>query len=160
METPRNAIVENYSNVVPKKIKICSTIRKPSRHKRISEIETGNFSGWTTEKEKSVVIPEELEQKFQTVEPQESEIIFETNHFVFEEPKIIESYIECNKEKQPALHIDILNGLQNGFNATVSLMSLPLKNVSTLFREALTRKCHPTLTKLLENGNLLIKFLL
>ena len=88
LETPRSAIVENYSNVVPKKIKICSTIRKPSRHKRTSEIETGNFSGWTTEKEKSVVIPEELEQKFQIVEPQESEIIFETNHFVFEEPKI------------------------------------------------------------------------
>ena len=88
LETPRSAIVENYSNVVPKKIEICSTIRKPSRHKRTSEIETGNFSGWTTEKEKSVVIPEELEQKFQTVEPQESEIIFETNHFVFEEPKI------------------------------------------------------------------------
>ena len=88
LETPRSAIVENYSNVVPKKIKICSTIRKPSRHKRTSEIETGNFSGWTTEKEKSVVIPEELEQKFQIVEPQESETIFETNHFVFEEPKI------------------------------------------------------------------------
>ena len=104
LETPRCAIiVENYSNVVPKKIKICSTIRKPSRHKkRTGEIETGNFSGWTTEKEKSVVIfPEELEQKFQTVEPQESEIIFETNHFVFEEPKIlcyqIESYKECSK---------------------------------------------------------------
>ena len=88
LETPRSAIVENYSNIVPKKIKICSTIRKPSRHKRTSEIETGNFSGWTTEKEKSVIIPEELEQKFQTVEPQESEIIFETNHFVFKEPKI------------------------------------------------------------------------
>ena len=88
LETPRSAIVENYSNVVPKKIKICSTIRKPSRHKRTSEIETGNFSGWTTEKEKSVVTPEELEQKFQTVEPQESEIIFETNHFVFEGLKI------------------------------------------------------------------------
>ena len=88
LETPRSAIVENYSNVVPKKIKICSTIRKPSRHKRTSEIETGNFSGWTTEKEKSVIIPEELEQKFQIVEPQENEIIFETNHFVFEEPKI------------------------------------------------------------------------
>ena len=86
LETPRSAIVENYSNVVPKKIKICSTIRKPSRHKRTSEIETGNFSSWKTEK--CVVIPEELEQKFQIVEPQESEIIFETNHFVFEEPKI------------------------------------------------------------------------
>ena len=62
-------------------------------------------------------------QKFQTVEPQESEIIFKTNHFVFEEPKIscyqIESYIECNKEKQPVLHIDILNGLQNGFNSLI-----------------------------------------
>ena len=90
LETPRSAIVENYSvtNVVPKKIKICSTIRKPSRHKRTSEIETGNLSSWTTEREKSVVIPEELEQKFQTVEPQESEIIFETNHFVFEGLKI------------------------------------------------------------------------
>ena len=88
LETPRSAIVENYSNVVPKKIEICSTIRKLSRHKRTTEIATGNFSGWTTEKEKSVVIPEELEQKFQIVEPQESEIIFETNHFVFEEPKI------------------------------------------------------------------------
>ena len=88
LETPRSAIVENYSNVVPKKIKICSTIRKPLRHKRTSKIETGNFSGWTTEREKSVVIPEELEQKFQTVEPQESEIIFETNHFVFEGLKI------------------------------------------------------------------------
>ena len=48
--TPRRAIVEtnnnnnNYSNV-------CSTIRKPSRHKQTSEIETGSFSGWTTEKE-------------------------------------------------------------------------------------------------------------
>ena len=39
-------------------------------------------------------------------------------------------------------------------------MSLPLKNVSALLREALSRKCHPTITKLLENGNLLIKFLL
>ena len=45
LETLRSAIVENYSNVVPKKIKIYSTIRKPSRHKRTSEIETGNFSG-------------------------------------------------------------------------------------------------------------------
>ena len=149
LETLRSAIVENYSNVVPKKIKICSTIRKPSRHKRTSEIEL------------EILV---VGQKFQTVEPQESEIIFETNHFVFEEPKIscyqIESYIECTKEKQPVLHIDILNGLQNGFNAIVSFVSLSLKNVATLFREALTRKCHPTLTKLLENGNLLIKFLL
>ena len=96
LETPRSAIVENYSNVVPKKIEICSTIRKPSRHKQTSELETGNFSGWTTEKEESVVIPEELEQKFQTVELQESEIIFEKNHFVFEQSKIscyqIQSY--------------------------------------------------------------------
>ena len=111
LETPRSDIVENYSNVVPKKIKICSTIRKPSRHKRTIEIETGNFSGWTTEKEKSVVFSEELEQKFQTVEPQESEIISETNHFAFEEPKIscyqIESYIECNKVEQPALRMNI-----------------------------------------------------
>ena len=103
LERPKSDIVESYSDIVPKKIKICFTIRKPSRHnKRTGEIETGNFSGWTTEKEKSVVIfPEELEQKFQTVEPQESEIIFETNHFVFEEPKIlcyqIESYKECSK---------------------------------------------------------------
>ena len=76
-------LLKNYSvtNVVPKKIKICSTIRKPSRHKRTNEIETGNFGGWTTKKEKSVVIPEELEQKFQTVEPQESEIIFEKHCF-------------------------------------------------------------------------------
>ena len=78
-----------------------------------------NLSGWTTEKENSVVISEELEQSFQTVEPrvepQESKIIFETNHFVFEEPKIschqIESYTECTKEKQPTFH-SILNGLQ------------------------------------------------
>ena len=56
LETPRSAIVENYSNVVPKKIKLCSTIRKPSRHKQTSEIETGNFSGWTTEKEESVFL--------------------------------------------------------------------------------------------------------
>ena len=85
LETPRSTIVENYSltNVVPKKIKICSTIRKPSRHKRTGEIDTGNFGGWTTKKEKSVVIPEELEQKFQTVEPQESEIIFENKLFCF-----------------------------------------------------------------------------
>ena len=107
LETPRSAIVENYSNVVPKKIKICSTIRKPSRHKRTSEIETGNFGGWTTKKEKSVVIPEELEQKFQTVEPQESEIIFETNYFVFEQPKIscyqIELYI-VSVRKWNSLH--------------------------------------------------------
>ena len=115
LETPRSAIVEDYSltNVVPKKIKICSTIRKPSRHKRTGEIDTGNFGGWTTKKEKSVVIPEELEQKFQTVEPQESEIIFETNLFVFERPKIscyqIESYIECNKVEQPALRMNIIN---------------------------------------------------
>ena len=102
LERPKSDIVESYSDIVPKKIKICFTIRKPSRHnKRTGEIETGNFSGWTTEKEKSVVIAKELEQKFQTVEPQESEIIFETNHFVFEEPKIlcyqIESYKECSK---------------------------------------------------------------
>ena len=50
--------------------------------------------------------------------------------------------------------------VHKNFTATVSLISLPLKNVSTLFREALTRNCHPTLTKLLENGNLLIKFVL
>ena len=101
---------------MPKKIKICFTIGKPSRHKRTSEIETGNFSGWTTDKEKSVVIAEELEQTFQTVEPQESEIIFETNLFVFERPKIscyqIESYTECNKVEQPALRMNIINGLQ------------------------------------------------
>ena len=102
-------MLKNYSstNVVPKKIKICSTIRKPSRHKRTSEIDTGNFGGWTTKKEKSVVIPEELEQKFQTVEPQESEIIFETNYFVFEQPKIsryqIELYI-VSVRKRNSLH--------------------------------------------------------
>ena len=102
-------MLKNYSstNVVPKKIKICSTIRKPSRHKRTSEIDPGNFGGWTTKKEKSVVIPEELEQKFQTVEPQESEIIFETNHFVFEQPKIscyqIELYI-VSVRKWNSLH--------------------------------------------------------
>ena len=50
--------------------------------------------------------------------------------------------------------------VHKNFTATVSLISLPLKNVSTLLREALTRNCHPTLTKLLENGNLLIKFVL
>ena len=118
---------------MPKKIKICSTIRKPSRHK----------NGLVKSKLEILVVG----QKFQTVEPQESEIIFETNHFVFEEPKIscyqIESYIECTKEKQPVLHIDILNGLQNGFNAIVSFVSLPLKNASTLFREALTCKEMP-----------------
>ena len=107
LETPRSAIVENYSNVVPKKIKICSTIRKPSRHKRTREIDTGNFGGWTTKKEKSVVIPEELEQTFQTVEPQESEIIFETSYFVFEQPKIscyqIELYI-VSVRKWNSLH--------------------------------------------------------
>ena len=53
LETPKSAIVENYLHVVPKKIKICSTITRPSRHKRTSKIETENFSGWTTEKEKS-----------------------------------------------------------------------------------------------------------
>ena len=61
LETLRSAIVENYSNVMPKKITLCSTIRNPSRHKRTAEIETENVSGWTTEKEKSVVIPENLE---------------------------------------------------------------------------------------------------
>ena len=112
---------------MPKKIKNCSTIRKPSRHKRTSEIETGNFSGWTTEKEKSVVIAKELEQKFQTVEPHESEIIFETNLFVFERPKIscyqIESYIGCNKVEQPALRMNIINGLQK-----------PLDKISLIIR--------------------------
>ena len=42
--------------------------------------------------------------------------MFETNYFVFEEPKIscyqIESYIECNKVEQPALRMNILNGSQ------------------------------------------------
>ena len=39
LETPRSDIVENYSDVVSKKIKICLTIRKPSRHnKRTGEI--------------------------------------------------------------------------------------------------------------------------
>ena len=61
LETLRSAIVENYSNVMPKKMTFCSTIRNPSRHKRTAEIETENVSGWTTEKEKSVVIPENLE---------------------------------------------------------------------------------------------------
>ena len=63
LETLRSAIVENYSNVMPKKITFCSTIRNPSRHKRTAEIETENVSEWTTEKEKSVVIPENLEYK-------------------------------------------------------------------------------------------------
>ena len=94
--TPRSAIVENNNNN-NNYSSVCSTIRKPSRHKQTSKIETGNFSGWKTEKEESVVIPEEPEQNFQTVELQESEIIFETNHFVFEESKIscyqIQSYI-------------------------------------------------------------------
>ena len=110
LETPRSAIVGNYPNVVPK------TIRTPSRHKRTAEIKTGNFSGRTNEKEKSVLIREELEQKFQTVELQQSEMIFETNHFVFDEPKIscyqIELYIQCNKVEQPALRINIISGLQ------------------------------------------------
>ena len=39
LETLRSAIVENYSNVMPKKITFCSTIRNPSRHKRTAEIE-------------------------------------------------------------------------------------------------------------------------
>ena len=95
LETPRSAIVENNNNN-NNYSKVCSTIRKPSRYKQTSELETGNFSGWTTEKEESVVIPEELEQTFQTVELQESEIIFEKNHFVFEQSKIscyqIQSY--------------------------------------------------------------------
>ena len=61
LERPKSDIVESYSDVEPKKIKICFTIRKPSRHnKRTGEIETGNFSGWITKKEKSVVIPEQL----------------------------------------------------------------------------------------------------
>ena len=61
LERPKSDIVESYSDIVPKKIKICFTIRKPSRHnKRTGEIETGNFSGWITKKEKSVVIPEQL----------------------------------------------------------------------------------------------------
>ena len=64
LETLRSAIVENYSNVVPKKIKICSTIRKPSRHKRTSEIETGNFSCWITEREKSVVMLKNWNKSF------------------------------------------------------------------------------------------------
>ena len=82
LETPRSAIVENnnnnnnYSNA-------CSTIRKPSRHKQTSEIETGNFSGWTTEKEESVVIPEELEQKFQTVELQDERNYLRKKSFCF-----------------------------------------------------------------------------
>ena len=164
LETPRSAIVKNYSNVVPKKIKICSTIRKPSRHKRTSEIDTGNFGGWTTKKEKSVVIPEELEQKFQTVEPQDSEIIFETNHFVFEGPKIpcyqIESYRVQQRETAWIAHRYLKRFTKPSMQHAVSLMSPSLKNDSTLFREALTKKCHPTLTKLLENGNLLKKFLL
>ena len=67
------------------------------------ELETAR----SAKKEKYVVIAEELEQKFQTVEPQESEIIFETNHFVFEGPKIscyqIESYI-VSVRKWNSLH--------------------------------------------------------
>ena len=63
-----------------------------------------------------MLIREELEQKFQTVELQQSEMIFETNHFVFDEPKIscyqIELYIQCNKVEQPALRINIISGLQ------------------------------------------------
>lgn len=59
------------------------------------------------------MIPEELEQKFQTVEPQESLIIFETNHFVLEETEIsccrIETYIESNKVEQPALRMNNIN---------------------------------------------------
>ena len=43
-------------------------------------------------------------------------MIFETNHFVFQKPKIscyqIESHIECNKVEQPALRINIMSGLQ------------------------------------------------
>ena len=66
LETPRSTIVENNNNNNNNYSNVCSTIRKPSRHKQTSEIETGNFSGWKTEKEESVVIPEELEQKFET----------------------------------------------------------------------------------------------
>ena len=43
-------------------------------------------------------------------------MIFETNHVVFQEPKIscyqIESHIECNKVEQPALRINSISGLQ------------------------------------------------
>ena len=61
LERPKSDIVESYSDVVPKKIKIRFTIRKPSRHnKRTGEIESRKFSGWTSEKEKSEVIPEQL----------------------------------------------------------------------------------------------------
>ena len=153
LETPRSAIIENYSNVVPKKIKICSTIRKLSRRKRTSEIETGNFSGWTTEREKSVVIPEELEQKYQTVEPQDSEIIFETNHFVFEGPKIpcyqIESYRVQQRETAWIAHRYLKRFTKPSMQHAVSLMSPSLKNDSTLFREALTKR---NATLLLQNS--------
>ena len=61
LETPRSTIVENNNNNNNNYSNVCSTIRNPSRHKRTAEIETENVSGWTTEKEKSVVIPENLE---------------------------------------------------------------------------------------------------
>ena len=92
-------------------------------------------------RKKSLVIPEELEQKFQTVEPQESEIIFETNHFDFEEPKIscyqIESYIECNKVEQPPLRMSIINSLQKLH--WTSLMYIPATEKRLDFVQRLRR---------------------
>ena len=79
LETPRSTTVENNNNNNNNYSNVCSTIRKPSRHKQTSEIETGNFSGWKTEKEESVVIPEELEQKFETKLSSKQIILFLRN---------------------------------------------------------------------------------
>ena len=49
--------------------------------------------------------------------------------------------------EQPALRMNIINGLQKLHCNSLTYIDPATEKLLTLFREALTRKCHPTLKK-------------
>ena len=128
LKTPSSAVIENYLNVTPKeKSEICSDIenisQQNSKTDRIVKPSDRKF------KIEGTVLTFE-EKCFQTVQLQESEITFETNHIVFEEPSVLcsqvsveneisraltptkETYTECSEDDQLALLSDSSIGLQ------------------------------------------------
>ena len=88
-------------------------------------------------------------------------MIFESNHFVFQKPKIscyqIESHIECNKVEQPALRINIISGLQKLHCNSLTYIPASEKRV---VQRGINKEMPPYSYKTPENRNLLIKFLL
>ena len=127
LKTPSSAVIENYLNVTPKeKSEICSDIENISQQNSKNRIVKPSDRKF--EIEDTVLTFEE--KCFQTLQSQESEITFETNHIVFEEPCVLcnqvsveseisraltptkETYTECSEDDQLALLSDSSISLQ------------------------------------------------